>query len=96
MSAAEKLKALDGKLCVDEGYHEYVRFDALPQIVAVVEAADDFTGYDWHAVKHLTAPLEGMRALDAEDVEKLKESRRKTQAALAALDEALMKSALVE
>ena len=46
MSVAEKLKVLEGKLCVDEGYHEYVAFSALPQIVAVVEAAQEVSYHD--------------------------------------------------
>jgi hypothetical protein len=86
VSASERLRALD--------YPQRGRIrkltDALPLIADVVEAAEDMAGYDWHALKHLVGgDVDGMQAMDMEDAEQLKESRRKAQAALTALREHL-------
>jgi hypothetical protein len=75
VSASEKLRALDAKIkVIDAGANEVKVIDALPQIVAVVEAAEHMDVWIEHGCDHFANGQEAVAPF---------------RAALAALDEAL-------
>lgn len=102
MSASEKLKALDGRMPSEPWMTSKTKVrdmkklrDALPQIVAVVEAAEQVLAYDdavieWDSMKaHDVATAKAKRALSDRATELNHEAFAANRLALAALEKAL-------